>query len=56
MNNGAELPIYESMSLTAVAKALGQKMPTLILFHARPDGDAPRGHPAGDRMGAHRHC
>ena len=40
MNNGAELPIYESMSLTAVAKALGQKMPTLILFHARPDGDA----------------
>ncbi len=43
MNNAA-LPtvetVYEKLSLSQVAQGLSQRIPTLILFHARPDGDA----------------
>lgn len=31
---------YERLSLAQVAQRLAQRLPTLILFHARPDGDA----------------
>lgn len=34
------LPRYEKLSPERVAQALAKPTPTLILFHARPDGDA----------------
>ena len=43
MNNEScigEAPVYESLTLTQVAGRLTARIPTLILFHARPDGDA----------------
>ena len=40
MNNEIAAPAYETLTLTRVAEALAAPMPTLILFHARPDGDA----------------
>lgn len=35
-----ETPLYETLTLEQVASALSHHAPTLILFHARPDGDA----------------
>lgn len=43
MNNAccaAEAPAFETLSLSQVAHRLTARIPTLILFHARPDGDA----------------
>ena len=40
MNNAAEIPAYVTWSLEKAAAELSVRKPTLILFHARPDGDA----------------
>ena len=43
MNNEllvSEQPALESLTLAQVAGRLTERVPTLILFHARPDGDA----------------
>lgn len=40
MNNEAGIPQFETLTAAQITAALANPAPTLILFHARPDGDA----------------